>query len=131
MLTPFSEYNEKTIRKLPKTQNYRFEIHSFFYACFSHFTVGSSKTRHITIRGLGLITTNVKHGKCNILTLFCMSHANIFLIEPEISANVAHEILFYFMYPIDVNVTLHTLKLAMAVEYEIVIIIAVNKVYQG
>ena len=28
------------------------------YACFSHFTVGSSKTRQITIRGLGLNTTN-------------------------------------------------------------------------
>ena len=80
MLTPFSEYNENTIRKLPNAQNSsiqsnaefprkhcrkcqwctlanRFEIHSF-YACFSHFTVGSSKTRQITIRGLVLNTTN-------------------------------------------------------------------------
>ena len=62
MLTPFSEYNENTIRKLCKAQNSsiqsndefptkhcrkcqwcmyanRFKIH-FFYACFSHFTVG-------------------------------------------------------------------------------------------
>ena len=29
-----------------------------FYACFSHFTVGSSKARQITIRGLGLHDTN-------------------------------------------------------------------------
>ena len=60
-----------------------------------------------------------------------MSHANIFLIEPEISAKVAREIFLHFTYPIDVNVTLHTLKLKMPVEYEIVILIAVNKVYQG
>ena len=59
-----------------------------------------------------------------------MSHANIFLIEPEISAKVAREIFVYFTSPIDINVTLHTLKLKMPVEYEIVIIIAVNKVYQ-
>ena len=45
------------------------------------------------------------------------------------SAKVVREIFFYFTYPIDVNVTLHTNKLKMAVEYEIVIIIAVNKVY--
>ena len=63
---------------------------------------------------------------CHILMLFCMSHAHIFYIEPEISAKVACEIFLYFTYPIDVNVTLHTLKLKMAVEYEIVIIIAVN-----
>ena len=37
----------------------------------------------------------------------------------------------YFTFPIDVNVTLHTHKLKMAAEYEIVIILAVNKVYQG
>ena len=48
------------------------------------------------------------------------------LIEPEISAKVAREIFLYFTYPIDVNVTLHTLKLKMAVVYEIVIMIAVN-----
>ena len=29
-----------------------------WYSCFSHFTVGSSKTRQITIRWLGLNTTN-------------------------------------------------------------------------
>ena len=29
-----------------------------WYSCFSHFTVGSNKTRQITIRGLGLNTTN-------------------------------------------------------------------------
>ena len=69
---------------------------------------------------------HLKHGKFHILTLFCMSHANIFEIEPEISAKVAHEIFFYFTYPIDVNVTLHTFKLKMAVEYEIVIKCAVN-----
>ena len=74
---------------------------------------------------------HLKHGKCHILTLFCMSHANILKIEPDISAKVAREIFVYFTYPIDVNVTLHTIKLKMAVEYEIVIIIAVNKVYQG
>ena len=74
---------------------------------------------------------HLKHGKCHILMLFCMSHANIFWIEPEISGKVAREIYFYFTYPVDVNVTLHTLKLKMAVEYEIVIIFAVNKVYQG
>ena len=34
----------------------RFEMF-FFYACFSHFTVGSSKSRQLTIRGLGLNTT--------------------------------------------------------------------------
>ena len=51
--------------------------------------------------------------------------------EPEISAKVAREIYLYFTYPIDVKVTLHILKLKMAVEYEIVIIMAVNRVYQG
>ena len=78
MLTPFSEYNEKTIRKSPKTQNYfiqsmenlpviiaevsvahsgeSFQNTFFFCACFSRFTVGSSKTRQITIWALGLIT---------------------------------------------------------------------------
>ena len=55
-----------------------------------------------------------------------MSHANIFLIEPEMSAKVTREIFFYFTYPIDVNVTLHTFKLKMAVKYEIVIKCAVN-----
>ena len=50
---------------------------------------------------------------------FCMSHANIFEIEPEISAKVAREIFLYFTYPIDVNVTLHTHRLKMAAEYEI------------
>ena len=74
---------------------------------------------------------HLKHGKCHILTRFCMSHANIFEIDPEISAKVAREIFFYFTYPVDVNVTLHALKLKMAVEYEIVIMFAVNKVYQG
>ena len=58
--------------------------------------------------------------------VFCMSHPNAFQIEPEISAKVAHEFFWYFTYPIDVNV-----PLKMAVEYEIVIIISVNKVYQG
>ena len=42
------------------------------------------------------------------------------------SAKVAREIYFYFTYSIDVNVTLHTFKLKMAVEYEIVIKFAVN-----
>ena len=42
------------------------------------------------------------------------------------SAKVTREIFFYFMYPIDVNVTLHTFKLKMAVKYEIVIKFAVN-----
>ena len=77
---PFSEYNEKTIRKSPETQNYSIKslenlpviiaevsvAHSgksfrntfIFCACFSRFTVGSSKTRQITIWALGLITTN-------------------------------------------------------------------------
>ena len=57
-----------------------------------------------------------------------MSHANILKIEPEISAKVAREIFLYFTYPIglDVNVTLYTKNLKMAVEYEIVIISAVN-----
>ena len=68
----------------------------------------------------------VKHGKFHILTLFCMSYANIFKIEPEISANVTREIFVYFTYHIDVNVTLHTFKLKMAVKYEIVIKFAVN-----
>ena len=80
MLTPFSEYKETTIRKSPKTQNYSIQsmenlpviiaevsvAHSgdsfrntfFFCACFSRFTVGSSKTRQITIWALGLIPTN-------------------------------------------------------------------------
>ena len=39
---------------------------------------------------------------------------------------VAREIFFYFTYSVDVNVTLHTFKLKMAVEYEIVIKFAVN-----
>ena len=69
---------------------------------------------------------HLKHGKFHILTLFCMSHANIFQIEHEISAKVAREICSYFTYPIDVNVTLHSFKLKMAVEYEIVIKFAVN-----
>ena len=43
-----------------------------------------------------------------------------------LSATVAREIFVYFTYPIDVNVTLHTFKLKMAVEYEIVIKFAVN-----
>ena len=34
------------------------------------------------------------------------------------SAKVTREIFFYFTYPIDVNVTLHTFKLKMAVKYE-------------
>ena len=42
------------------------------------------------------------------------------------SAKVMREIFFYFMYPIDVNVTLHTVILKMAVKYEIVIKFAVN-----
>ena len=74
---------------------------------------------------------HLKHGKRHILTLFYMSHANILKIEPEISAKVMRETFFNFTYPIDIDVTLHTLKLKMAVEYEIVIIIAVNKIYQG
>ena len=57
---------------------------------------------------------HLKPGTFYILTLFCMSHANIFEIEPEISAKVAREIFFYFTYPIDVNVTLHTYKIKMA-----------------
>ena len=61
-----------------------------------------------------------KHGKCHILTLFCMTHANIFKIEPEISAKVACEIFFYFTYPIDVNVTLHTLKLKIALNMKLI-----------
>ena len=36
------------------------------------------------------------------------------------SAKVTREIFFYFTYPIDVNVTLHTFKLKMAVKFEIV-----------
>ena len=52
-----------------------------------------------------------------------MSHANFFYnIETKIFAKVAREIFLYFTYPIDVNVTLHTHKLKMAAEYEIVII---------
>ena len=78
---------------------------------------------------------HLKHGNMLHFDAFlhvpCMSQANIVLIEPDISAKVAREIYFYFTYPIDVNVTLHTLKLKMVVEYEIVIIVAVNKVYQG
>ena len=35
------------------------------------------------------------------------------------SAKVAREIFLYFTYPVDVNVTLHTLKLKMAVDYEV------------
>ena len=35
------------------------------------------------------------------------------------SAKVAREIFMYFTYPVDVNVTLHTLKLKMAVDYEV------------
>ena len=42
------------------------------------------------------------------------------------SAKVTREINFYFTYPIDVNVTVHTFKLKMAVKYEIVIQFAVN-----
>ena len=47
-------------------------------------------------------------------------------IISAISAKLAREICFYFKYPIHVNVTLHTFKLKMAVEYEIVIQFAVN-----
>ena len=68
----------------------------------------------------------LKHGKFHILELFSMSHAKFFWIEPEMSAKVTREIFFYFTYPIDVNVTLHTFKLKMAVKYEIVIKFAVN-----
>ena len=59
---------------------------------------------------------------CHILMLFCMSRADIFEIEPEISAKVACEIFcINFTCPIDENVTPHsTLKLKMALEYEIV-----------
>ena len=46
-----------------------------------------------------------------MLTLYCMSHANIFEIEPEISAKGGREIFLYFTYPIDINGTLHTLPL--------------------
>ena len=42
------------------------------------------------------------------------------------SAKVTREIFLNFTYPIDVNVTLHTFKLKMAVKYEIVIKFAVN-----
>ena len=44
------------------------------------------------------------------------------------SAKVTREIFFYFTYPIDVNVTLHTFKLKMAVKYEIVIQFAAREV---
>ena len=47
------------------------------------------------------------------------------------SAKLARELFLYFTYPIYINVTLHTLKLKMAIEYEIVIIIAINKVYHS
>ena len=68
----------------------------------------------------------LKHGKFHIFELFSMSHANFFKIEPEMSAKVTRYIFFNFTYPIDVNVTLHTFKLKMAVKYEIVIKFAVN-----
>ena len=77
---PFSEYNEKIIRKSPKAHNYStqsmdnlpviiaevsvapsgesFRNTFFFCACFSRFTVGSSKTRQITLWAFGLIKTN-------------------------------------------------------------------------
>ena len=79
MLTPFVEYNEKTIRKSPKTRNYStqsilnspviiaevsvapsgesFRNTFFFLRMFQSFSVGTCRTRQITLWALGLITT--------------------------------------------------------------------------
>ena len=80
MLTPISDYNENTIRKLPKARNYFMQCNGEFprkhcRKCpayyrinsetirqgahgVSNFAVGSSKTRQITIRGPRKNTTN-------------------------------------------------------------------------
>ena len=79
MLTPFLEYNEKTVRKSPKTRNYStqsilnspviieevsvapsgesFRNTFFFLRMFQSFSVGTCRTRQITLWALGLITT--------------------------------------------------------------------------
>ena len=44
----------------------------FFCACFSHFTVGSSKTGQITIWALGLITTNHDMRPIGLNLFFCI-----------------------------------------------------------
>ena len=57
--------------------------------------------------------------------LFACPMPTFFRLNLKYLQKVTLEIFLYFTYPIDVNVTLRTLKLKMAVEYEIVIIIAV------
>ena len=70
----YGEFTSNHCRKCPwRTLANRFEIHSIFYACFSRFTVGSSKTRQITIWAIGLITTNHEMRPIGLIMLEAMS----------------------------------------------------------